>query len=363
MTSRERVLTAFAHEEPDRVPVWCGASTEFVAKALRELNLATPEELLVRFGDDFRRVSARYAGPPERSMTEGLPPGISCRTPFGVEHRGYGCGIPVNPPLSGATLRQIHDYAWPDPDWMDVSQVRSEASRWNGQFAILGGDWSPFWHDVNELFGMENLMLKMHDAPELVDAVFQRVVDYYFEVSRRIFDAAADAMDIFFIGNDFGSRMGPLISESMFRRFVFPHLQRLTRLGHDYGLKVMMHCCGGFAPLIPAMIEAGLDALQALQPSTRGMNPATLKAAFGNKLVLNGCIDSQHVLIDGTPVSVQNAVRRTMEILKPAGGYILSASHDWILEETPVENVVAMFDAAHDFGGYPGAAGTGSSRV
>ena len=346
------MLAAFAHQEPDRVPVWCGASPGFIAKALRRLELKNPEDLLLRFGDDFRRVSARYAGPVERSPDSGLPAGVSCRTPFAVEHRGYGCGIPVNPPLADASLKQVHDFAWPDPNWIDVSQVRSDAMRWNRQFAILGGDWSPFWHDANELLGMENLMLKMHDQPDLVDAVFEHVVDYYFEVSRRIFETAADSIDIFFIGNDFGSRMGPLISEAMFRRFVFPHLQRLARLGHDFGLKVMMHCCGGFVPLIPAMIEAGLDGLQALQPSTRGMDPAALKAAFGHKLVLNGCVDSHHTLIKGTPESARDTTRKLLQIMKPGGGFVLSASHDWILEETPVENVLAMFDAARDFGMY-----------
>jgi len=352
MTSRERVLLAFAHQEPDRVPVWCGASPEFIAKALHQLRLNTLEDLLVRLGDDFRRVSARYAGPPERSPDSGLPPGVSCRTPFGVEHRGYGCGIPVNPPLATATLDQVHDFAWPDPNWIDVSHVRSDALHWSRQFAILGGDWSPFWHDANELLGMENLMLKMHDDPALVDAVFEHVVDYYFEVSTRIFEAAADTIDIFFIGNDFGSREGPLISEAMFRRFVFPHLRRLTQLGHDFELKVMMHCCGGFAPLIPAMIEAGLDGLQALQPSTRGMDPARLKSAFGKKLVLNGCLDSHHTLINGTPELVRHTTRKLLATMKPGGGFVLSASHDWILEETPVENVAAMFDAAREFGAY-----------
>ncbi len=352
MTSRERVLTAFAHNEPDRVPVWFGASPEFIAKALRQLQLNNSEQLLARLGDDFRRVSARYAGPPERSPDAALAPGVSCRTPFGVEHRGHGCGIPVNPPLANATSQQIEEYPWPNPAWMDVSGVRAQAQQWGGRFAILGGDWSPFWHDANELFGMENLLLNMHDCPALVDAVLERVVDYYFEVSRRIFDAAAGALDIFFIGNDFGSRMGPLISEAMFRRFIFPHLQRLVRLGHDYGLKVMMHCCGSFVPLIPAMIEAGLDGLQALQPSTRGMEPATLKNLFGDKILFNGCIDSQHVLISGTPELVRETTRRTLEVMKPRGGYVLSASHDWLLEETPVENVVAMFDAAREFGSY-----------
>jgi uroporphyrinogen-III decarboxylase len=100
------------------------------------------------------------------------------------------------------------------------------------------------------------------------------------------------------------------------------------------------------------MIEARIDALQALQPSTRGMEPAKLKAAFGDRLVFNGCIDSHHVLIDGTPELVQTRTRETLDIMKPGGGYIVSASHDYLLEETPVENVLAMFDAAHSFGCY-----------
>ena len=95
----------------------------------------------------------------------------------------------------------------------------------------------------------------MCDNPALVDALLEHIVDYYVEVSRRIFDAAADLIDIFFIGNDFGAQIGPLIGESQFRRFYLPHLKRLIDLGHDYGLKVLLHCCGGFAPLIPAMIE------------------------------------------------------------------------------------------------------------
>ncbi len=352
MTSRERVRTVFAHEEPDHVPCWCGASPGFLAKAQRQLGLETAEQALVRFGDDFRRVWARYAGPPERSPDQGLPSGAACRTVFGVVHKGCGCGMPINPPLAGASLAEIEAYAWPEPDWMDVSTVRRQALAWRGEHAILGGDWSPFWHDANEVVGMERLMILMREDPAVVDAVMSRAADYYLEVNRRIFDAAADAIDVFFIGNDFGSQAGPLIGETAFRRFVLPHLRRLCGLGHDYGLKVMMHCCGGFAPLIPAMIEAGLDGLQALQPSARGMEPARLKADFGDKLVLCGGIDSQHALIEGNPATVRDITRRTLEILKPGGGYILSASHDFILEETPVENVLAMFDAGKEFGVY-----------
>jgi uroporphyrinogen decarboxylase len=114
----------------------------------------------------------------------------------------------------------------------------------------------------------------------------------------------------------------------------------------------MMHCCGSFAPLMPVMIEAGIDGLQALQPCTPDMNPANLKARFGSKLLFNGCIDSHHVLINGTPDLVRKKTQEVLDIMRPGGGYVVSASHDYILEETPVENVLAMFDTARQFGGY-----------
>jgi hypothetical protein len=339
-------LAAFAHIEPDRVPGWCGASTEFWENAKRALSL-DDEGLRVRLGDDFRRVMAKDASP-QVPLSEGA----TYRTPFGVERQGIGYGQPIGHPLAHASVTEIHDYAWPDPAWMDVSGVRAEAEKYGRQYAILGGEWSPYFHDAVDLLGMENLYLKMYDEPEAIDALLGHVVDFYAEVSRRIFDAAARALDIFFIGNDFGSQRGPLMGDKLFRRFFLPHLKRLIDLGHDYGLKVMLHCCGRYAPLIPAMIEVGLDGLHAVQPSCQGMDLATLKAAYGRKILFNGAIDSHHVLIRGTPDYVREKTREVLAIMMPGGGYVAGASHDWILEETPLENVLAMFDAIHEFGRY-----------
>jgi len=347
MTSRERVLATFAHEEPDRVPVWCGASPEFWAKLKKFTGLTDDEALRVRLGDDFRRVMA--PPPPDPKP---LPPGVHWRTVFGVERHGIGYGQPTGHPLASKTLSDVHSYPWPDPAAVDVSGLREQAAAWGGQYAILGGDWSPFWHDAIDLVGMEELYLRMYDEPEFVDALMGHLVDYYFEVSRRIFDAAGDVIDIFFIGNDFGSQTGPLLSPALFRRFILPHLKRLVDLGHDYGMKVMLHCCGGFEPLLPAMIEIGIDAVHAIQPRCAGMDLATLKAKYGKKIVFNGAIDSQHVLIQGTPETVRREVRKVLEIMMPGGGYIGGASHDYILEETPVENVLAMFDALLEYGVY-----------
>ncbi len=346
MKPRNRVLAALAHEEPDRVPIWCGASDEFWAKAKRELAL-DDEALRVRLADDFRRVHATYRGP-----VFSLLEGAKSRTVFGIQRSGLGYGQPLNHPLAEADLPQVHAYPWPDPAWMDVADIRRAAGAEHDTYAILGGDWSPFWHDVMELLGMESMMIRMYTDPALVHAVFQHVVDYYATVSQRIFDAADGLIDVFFIGNDFGSQTGPLIGPDLFREFCLPHLRRLIRLGHDYRLKVQLHCCGGFEPLLPALIEVELDAVHAVQPSCAGMELQHLKEQYGRRITFNGAIDSHHVLINGTPDFVRQQTRAVLTTMMPGGGYIAGASHDSILEETPVANVLAMCDTVREQGVY-----------
>lgn len=342
MTNRERVLAAFCHEEPDKVPRWCGASLEFWNKAKQTLTL-DDEGLRVRFGDDFRRVFAPYVDP--APWSEG-----GYRTPFGIERAGMGYGQPTSHPLATASMKDLHEYPWPEASRIDVSKLRAEAKRWDGHYAVLGGDWSPFWHDAIDLLGMETLYFKMYDEPELVHALLDHIVSYYEASSRRIFEEAADLIDIFFIGNDFGSQTGPLMGVEHFQRFMVPHLKRLIALGHAYGLKVQLHCCGGFEPLLPSMIEAGLDAVHAIQPCCHGMQLSSLKKHYGDKIVFNGGIDSHHVLIEGpSPEYVRERTLEVLRLMSPGGGYVAGASHDSILEETPVENVLAMFDAVEEF--------------
>ncbi len=345
MNSKERVLAAFEQQVPDRVPRWCGASPEFWEKARNELNL-DDEGLRIRFGDDFRRVVAGYEDDSLISATGGY---IS---PFGIEREGIGYGQPTRHPLAKASLDDIHEYPWPDPEKVNITSLRNDAEKHCENYAILGGDWSPFWHDMIDLFGMEELLIKMYMEPEIVKVAFNFVTDYYFSVNHRIFSEAADLIDIFFIGNDFGSQSGPIIGEDLFRQDILFHLRRLVDLGHDYQLKVMLHCCGGFRELIPAMIEIGLDGLHAIQPSCTGMNLRELKTAFGKEILFNGCIDSHNVLIEGTPDFVRSKTIETIEIMKPGGGFVAGASHDYILEETPVVNILTMFDAIQESGKY-----------
>ena len=161
---------------PSKNPIVCrhGSARPLrpVGSSIDRLGLEGDEALSVYLGDDFRRVYATYAGPIEWGPDADLAPGSTYRTPFGVERHGYGYGMPRDNPLVGATLKEVHDYPWPDPAWMSVSGIRAEIEGWQGRYAILGGDWSPFWHDAIDLLDMENLFFKMYDAPELVEPCF-----------------------------------------------------------------------------------------------------------------------------------------------------------------------------------------------
>ncbi|HUX39940.1 MAG TPA: uroporphyrinogen decarboxylase family protein [Rectinemataceae bacterium] len=352
MSSRELVARAFEHEAIDRVPCWCGASPDFLAKAEATLGL-DEEGFRRRIGDDFRRVTApwRDPGPP-------LASGSTWRSPFGVERHGIGYGQPTSHPLAAFVaegvdhtmrMKAFREWNWPSVEDIDVGGLRARAMVWGGQFALLGGDWSPFWHDVIDLVSMEGLYYLMYDDPEATTWLFDRVTDFYLASSERIFEEAGDLIDVFFIGNDFGSTNGPLFGPELYERFISPSIRKYADLGHRHGLKVMLHCCGGYLPLIPLMIRDGLDGLHALQPLCAGMDPAGLKRDFGSLVLLNGAIDTQTVLLEGTPALAREATLRTIALMSPGGGYVAGPSHDWLLGETPLENVLALYDAIREW--------------
>jgi uroporphyrinogen-III decarboxylase len=353
LVSRERVLAAFRHEEPDRVPCWLGASPEWKALAREYLRLPDDDSLLAYVGDDFRRVHARYAGPEHAHPTRNLStPQATYRTPFGVERYGYGYGMPLNAPLRHATtVAEVEAYPWPDPEWMDVSHIREDALQYDRQYAILGGEWSPFWHDAIDLLDFDGLIYQMQDHPEVAAAVMTHCADYYLAVSRRIFEASGDAIDVFFIGNDFGAQSGPMLSPKLFRRFILPHLARFVDLGHEFGKFVLLHCDGSIRHLLPDMIEIGMDGIQSVQPYCAGMELSGLKRDFGRDLTFVGCVDTQ-ALIEGSAKDARALTRDTLAVMMPGGGFVASPSHDYLLPETPVENVIVMYETIKEYGWY-----------
>ena len=203
------------------------------------------------------------------------------------------------------------------------------------------------------LYRHDNFFMLLAAEPQKSHAFLDKILQIHLEELRRFLEDVGEFVDIVLFGDDLGTQTGAQISPATYREFFKPRHSEMWRLAKRLAeVKVMLHCCGGFAEFIPDLIEAGLDGLHAVQPSCRGMELRKLKAEFGDKILFNGAIDSHHVLIDGTPQSVRDATCEVLDIMKPGGGYVAGASHDTILEETPLENVLAMFETVREYGVY-----------
>ncbi len=342
MTSKERVLATFEHREPDRVPLWYGASEGLTAGLIRECNVSGEEELMRRLHIDFRRVREIYTGPP-----------LEDRNFWGVKRAGLHYGQPVSHPLAGVeTVEEVLEYpGWPSPDWFDFTGLRKQCEQWE-DYAIIGGPWVVVFTDATELVGMDEFFVKMYTHPEVMRAVIRKVSDFYYELATRFFEAVGEKIDIFFFGDDIGTQLSLLISLKHWRTFCKPDIQRFLELARQANLKTMFHSCGAVREIIPDLVELGLDALNPVQVAANGMDLMELKAEFGHKLTFHGCIDHQRILPRGSENEVRKEVRRVIDIMAPGGGFCLAASHDLMLDDFPTENVIAMYDEAYEYGRY-----------
>ena len=201
------------------------------------------------------------------------------------------------------------------------------------------------------LRGVEQIFLDMILHPEIARAVFSQIRDFYLAYAQRIFEAARGKLDILLTGDDFGAQLGPLVSPAMWVEFLGDGFAEYIDLAHSFDLRVMHHTCGAVRPLIGLMRERGLDILQSLQPEAQGMDPAALKAEFGDRLAFQGGISIQKTLPFGTGQQVRDEVKDRIDALAGGGGYILGTSHN-IQADTPLENIEALLKAYRDYAYY-----------
>ena len=173
MTSRERVLTSLSHHEPDRVPCWLGTSPEWKGWPVIIWVCPTTKPAGTP-GRRFPTGVPSYAGPSGAPDHEPDEPDATYRTPFGVERYGYGYGMPLHEPLKDVRRWPRSRVRWPDPEWIDVSHIREDALKYDREYAILGGEWSPFWHDAIDLLGFDGLIYADARQPGVVEAVISR---------------------------------------------------------------------------------------------------------------------------------------------------------------------------------------------
>jgi uroporphyrinogen decarboxylase len=207
--------------------------------------------------------------------------------------------------------------------------------------------------------GFEAWLIRVAKDPEFVEALLEKITDIAMVLDRVGLEATAKYLQIFKIsGDDFGMQTGPLYSPKTFRTLFLPHLRRRWKAAREYldqvnpSIQILFHSCGGIRPLIPDLLDIGLQILDPVQPRAHGMDSAGLKQEFGDRLTFHGGVDEQHVLPFGTEVEVEEEVCLRLRSFGPGGGYILAPSH-FVQADTPPANIVAMCRAAQTYGQYP----------
>lgn len=359
MDSRERVLAAVDRRVPDRVPVdfWCSAGLERKLEAQLGLSRSA---FLDRYDVDLRYIDGPdYVGPPFRELPDGSSTDL-----WGVGRRLIT--VPMrdgteqyrevsHSPLAGAaSVEAVEGYpGWPDPDWFDYRPVRAqcEAIRRQGRAVVFMGDRLNRIAQLKPamyLRGVEQILIDLALNPEIAQAVFDRIARFYLAYEARILEAADGLLDLVLTGDDFGTQNGPFMSPPMWEQFLGDNFAAFISLAHSAGVRVIHHTCGAVRPLIPLLVARGLDVLQSLQPEAAGMDPAALKAEFGDVLSFHGGISIQKTLPFGTPDEIRREVRSRVRTLAPGGGYILCTSHN-IQADVPLPNVLALLDAYREF--------------
>jgi uroporphyrinogen decarboxylase len=382
LTPRERLLTALAHQTPDRVPIDLGGNQTGIHKVayqnlldrlgLKEeivvldlvQQLAKPSEAVLQ----RLHVDTRYVGAKGAASFQG---GVVARQREGrlwhdfTDEFGITWSMPddaplyfdiSHSPLAGLSLEQIRAYPFPrgdDPTRFEGLRERALTLKRETPYAVVSGIAGVVYEFCWYLRGLENLFADMMEQPEVVETILDRTLQFWLDWFRLFLDEAGDVVDVIMIGDDLAGQAGPLFSPKIYRRLVKPRQKRLVQyIKSRTPAKLWYHSCGAIREYIPDLLDNGIDILNPVQISAKGMDPGALKAEYGERLVFwGGGVDTQHVLPRGTPAEVRENVRRNLEVFKPGGGYVFNGVHN-IQADVPADNVLAMYDAALEFGEY-----------
>lgn len=351
MTPRERMLTALDGGQPDRVPLDIWATAEVWAGLRAHLGVQDVGAIRQRLHiDGFNSVGPRYIGPP----IPRCEPDVTLDY-WGMKYRtqAYPGGIyseQFHYPLASAqTLADLDDYPWPQVDWFDFSTVREQCEQ-RRDLPIMAGYAAPFYF-FNKLRGLEQSLLDLAAEPELSHAIIDRLGDFFYSFSERLFEAGEGLIDITQLTDDFGAQWGLLISLGMFDEYFLPHYRRLADLMHDHQVRIFHHDDGAMWDLIPRLIDLGVCVINPIQYRCGDLDLGWLKQTYGDRLAFHGGIDNQEVLPFGTVEEVKAEVRRCLSTLGRGGGYICAPCHN-LQAISPVENILAMYDTAWEEGVY-----------
>lgn len=352
--SKERVLAAISHELPDRVPINYFANADIDRRLKDHFGLAPDDDLGLRetLNVDILGVAPEYKGPALHSPIEGRKVNeLGIRTRW-VEHGSGGYWDYCDFPLKDAPEELFETWPLPSPDDYDLSNVLHVCREHSDKFLALG---HPGVADIinrsGMLAGMEDVLIHLAERDDAFLNFVDRLNALQLGWIERTLDAADGAIDMLWMGEDLGTQIAPIISLDMYRELIRPRHQKFIDLARSYDLKVMVHSCGSSSGFFNDFIEMGIDVVDTLQPEAAKMAPEYLKKAYGEKLAFHGCISTAGPLASGTVEDVTADCRHVLETMMPDGGYCFAPTH-CIQDNSPTENVLAMYDAVLKFGTY-----------
>ena len=383
MTSRERVLTAINHEQPDRMPLVIGVNNATGIKmkpykGIKDIaGIQAPDNYIYEWPElgtaeideeTMRRLHCDVRGvldlEPEniRKRNRERDPHSDCVDSWGSGQMEITPGnwFPGIHPLAEAkTIGDLESYrGWPDmSDPSRIAHVHETARRLaeENQFAIMATPWLLFpFERAHAMQGMEPYLLNMAMDPDFARAMLEKIADYCKQLMGHFLEELGDNVDIIKIGDDLGTQNSLMISPKMYRDILKPiHADFISFIKSRTKAKILFHSCGDVAPLIGDFIDIGVDILNPIQTSTGSISDLpSLKKRFGKNMVFCGGIDSHRILPFGSVEEVRQEVRRVMQALGPGGGCMIGAVHT-VMNDVPPENVLAMVDAVEEFGRYP----------
>ena len=254
-------------------------------------------------------------------------------------------------PLAEADDEIIANWPVPDPDDFDYDELLDRCKLYRHKAVHFGHPGvSDVMNNTGMIRGMENIYMDLALETESVMTLLDRRMKAELAMFERALDKCRDYVDFIWTGEDLGTQRAPLISLDMFRAQIRPRHQPLVDLASSYGKPVMIHCCGSSSWAFEDFIEMGIRAVDTLQPEAADMDPACLARKYGGRLAFHGCISTAKLAVM-TPEAVVQNVAETLETMMPHHGYCLAPTH-YLQDNTPVENVIAMYRTAHRLGRY-----------
>lgn len=354
MTARERVIRTFQYEKTDRVTIGYSANPGIHGRLMAELGVSNEEALLQALGVDNRHISAPYVGPQLFEVPEGRAvnqlEGCIMRK---VEHpTGYYWDF-CDFPLQDAEDEDFYAFPVPNPDHFDYDQALAKAKSYDGQYGLCIGD--PGQPDIinsnGRLMGMEDVLCHLFTGNEAAMDLIRRRAAFQLGVMERLLDKCKGLIDYMWLGEDLGTQIGPMISLPLYRDTLKPIHKQFADLAASYKIPSIIHTCGSSSWAYEDFIEIGIKGVDTLQPEAVNMAPAYLAERFGGRLNFRGCISTAGPLAYGSADEVRENCRETLDIMMKCRGYHFAPTHE-IQDNTPTENVIAMYQAAHDLGRY-----------